>query len=438
MFGMSVADILGSVAMALTTLPMPTLTGRDFMWNGARIGNHFTCCIQGFFQMFGTSVGYGYNCSLCLYYFCAMALQMREKCIRTRVEWMLHSAPIIAGLIFVGPTLFLHGGSFIPEIDPWCTITVDNSGCHGDIQCTLDTWPSSDDRKRVLTGIIGSLIMVASIILCLALVALRVFLKEREVEMTMRVFKDRNCNHDNFPSLVEKQRNTRVVLIQAFAYIAALSLTLTFPVIRWCRKVYQLDNKNATSLTSMDTIDLLSITFLPLQGFFNLFIFISHKIYNYKRVEMNASTCETIRCIFCTAFEEPIYLSMILLVKRDVDDDDDEFEFSFNDEVESSVVRRKIELEDIDCSVGDERSKSVAELSRWSVGVSEAKPGSSAMLSMDLSSTGFMSEGIGGNPLWKPSIYQNVRCTVDVADDSTLSGIEDGCLSKGNNNIPFE
>ena len=52
MFGMSCADILGSIAMSLTTLPMPS-EDVPSTWAGTRLGNVYTCTAQGFLFILG-------------------------------------------------------------------------------------------------------------------------------------------------------------------------------------------------------------------------------------------------------------------------------------------------------------------------------------------------------------------------------------------------
>ena len=86
MIAMSIADIIGSLALALTTLPMPaTMTG----YNGAEMpfveflprvgskalafGNTQSCNAQGFCTTFGIATMFGYNVMLCVYYAFALA-----------------------------------------------------------------------------------------------------------------------------------------------------------------------------------------------------------------------------------------------------------------------------------------------------------------------------------------------------------------------------
>uniref|UniRef100_A0A7S3VEY2 G-protein coupled receptors family 1 profile domain-containing protein n=1 Tax=Chaetoceros debilis TaxID=122233 RepID=A0A7S3VEY2_9STRA len=67
---MSIADILASLAMGLTTLPMPKEMPFEvelgYDWPGPRYGNTWTCNAQGFIWVFAGTIGFGLNAMLCL------------------------------------------------------------------------------------------------------------------------------------------------------------------------------------------------------------------------------------------------------------------------------------------------------------------------------------------------------------------------------------
>ena len=71
MFGMSISDIIGSIMMALSHLPMPRVDQSykfdSYNFQGQRIGNNFTCSAQGFLASFGIMCTCGYNAMLCIY-----------------------------------------------------------------------------------------------------------------------------------------------------------------------------------------------------------------------------------------------------------------------------------------------------------------------------------------------------------------------------------
>ena len=129
-FGMSCADIMSSVAMALTTIPLPKSLPNDIIeleadfvdydnWAGMKLGNVQTCSAQGFFFTFGILAMYVYNLMLCVYYVCALVFHTKEKLIIRRVEPALHMFPITLGL---GRALnFLFFNAYNPNgWEAWC------------------------------------------------------------------------------------------------------------------------------------------------------------------------------------------------------------------------------------------------------------------------------------------------------------------------------
>ena len=94
LFGLSVAETMYSIGIALSTLPMP----KDMLYDqfvGRHIGNTDTCTIQGFVVFYFSSVALGYNIVLCVYYLFSIRYKMSEAHIRKRVEPWLHCLAIL-------------------------------------------------------------------------------------------------------------------------------------------------------------------------------------------------------------------------------------------------------------------------------------------------------------------------------------------------------
>lgn len=100
-FGMSIADVISSIAMACSTVPMP----KDMVYKqiqGTVLGNIQTCEAQGFIMTYGLCISFSYNFVLCTYYLCSINWKMTEATIRKRVEPFFHFVAIIISL---GPAL---------------------------------------------------------------------------------------------------------------------------------------------------------------------------------------------------------------------------------------------------------------------------------------------------------------------------------------------
>lgn len=127
MFGMSVGDIMMSLAVAFTHLAMPKpgiSEAVDIMFDESdpsrRIGTVGTCDLQGFFFIVGANVNYMYFGTLSCYYYCVIVKTMKDKTIRERVEPLIHLIPVSVGL-FSG-IIFYIIGAYNPGL-AWCTMS---------------------------------------------------------------------------------------------------------------------------------------------------------------------------------------------------------------------------------------------------------------------------------------------------------------------------
>lgn len=122
MFGMSIGDIVSSIAIAFTHTPFPRpgiseTVDKMFPDCPYRKGNVMTCDIQGFFYFTGYSLSCIYSASLSFYYYCVIARMMDDDVIRRKVEPFLHIIPAAASLITGTLIYFLKG--YNPGFS-WC------------------------------------------------------------------------------------------------------------------------------------------------------------------------------------------------------------------------------------------------------------------------------------------------------------------------------
>jgi hypothetical protein len=136
MFGMSAADFISSIAIALTSLPkpkhMPMEDEFGYHWAGTRLGNSATCSTQRFLSNFGLGTTITYNSALCLYYGCTVALAMRENKVKKYIEPILHICPLLAmGLSMAIYPLFYD--LYNPAITTfaWCSFLPYPEECAG-------------------------------------------------------------------------------------------------------------------------------------------------------------------------------------------------------------------------------------------------------------------------------------------------------------------
>lgn len=122
LLGMSLVDMLVSLWEALSTWPMPADSGAMFAF-----GNSMTCNMQGFFiQIY--IVSSFYSVSLAIYYTVVLRYDWSEERVR-RLEPYLHSVPLLwgVGTGIIGISLKLYNPAGL-----WCWIAPWPVGCVGE------------------------------------------------------------------------------------------------------------------------------------------------------------------------------------------------------------------------------------------------------------------------------------------------------------------
>lgn len=347
LFCMSLADILSSIGMALTTLAMP----RDFPpgvgnenWSGTRIGTLVTCEIQGFVILFGVLTTFMYNLLLCIYYVCVLTFKIQEKTMK-RVEPWLHVMAWIKCLIISIYTLHHQVTSSYDAIgfEPWCVIS------RG----------SKEGSSRSYITLLVVIIYLIIILICFILMINSVWKTERFIrdqERADATNSDKDCdeadNDNNNKNNVEEggvdgesitmkrddHKNTKIVLMLAAAYFGSFLLSLGSYSLR----IIFFDGSTWAFRAKL--------VLLPLQGFFNCVIFIANKICAYRRANSDISVCHALYLLFVGSKGEPtVLISRISAVqskhcqkykKKDIDDTSSEpppedFNYIGNDNVSS-------------------------------------------------------------------------------------------------------
>jgi hypothetical protein len=232
MFGMSLVDICSSTAMALTSLPMPSYMPKEeifgYHWAGTRLGNTSTCNAQGFFVWFGISGVFNYNAMLCLYYIFALAFTMKDKDIKKFLEPSMHGFAIVASLAFALPPLFYEMYNPTTSGYAWCGPVPYPNECSfmEDVECIR----GNDKMERLMENFQSGFIigLFAFVILSFVMIIWNVNHTDR---IMRKITKNYGAfgHHREMENVLRKHQNiTKIVVIQASFYIAAILLT-TFP-----------------------------------------------------------------------------------------------------------------------------------------------------------------------------------------------------------------
>jgi len=272
MFGMSLFDICASVAMGLSHLPMPANDlWYDTSFQGTKFGNTATCTMQGFFFVFGSTGTFVYNGALCIFYTSTIAFSMDVDSFKRRFELVSHLVPIAVALslaIYPLPSQMYN----LTEGAAWCNIKRYPSYCGEEYNCVRGR--PGFGEPLVFAGCLAFNLIF--IIVCLFLVCLTVFKQKREFDAYVRQVESTNTNSGSFVNqrllqLSSRNTMTRAVTLQSIAYVAALFLAYAFPIMSTVNIIPPKEGL-------FQVFKKLALVFQPMQGFFNLLIFVGSKV----------------------------------------------------------------------------------------------------------------------------------------------------------------
>jgi len=310
--GMSFSDIIVSVAIAFTTLPMPKdMIYRQF--EGLLIrGNISTCTAQGFFFILGGSCTATYIASLMLYYLFSIRYKKTEEEIAKRIEPWLHAIPIIYSILISSSLVAFEALNPTP-FECWCTAMTIPYWCPStpnDNSCILRTKREAYIVHHIM-GAFFILIVVVSIG-SLAMIILGTYEQESLLKYYLqsidRVSRD---NSDRADRVRLDYQYTRAISKQALAYFVAYASVNIFPVITLF-----------SGKTNLGTgaFPVFHLILRPLQGFFNLLIFSYHKVDNIQRAVPGTGFSTALRQVFFLwpTEETPEFIvSSLSIVRRD-------------------------------------------------------------------------------------------------------------------------
>jgi len=304
MLGLSISDIIASVAMSLTTLPMPTPEvypiARFQFVGSTRLGNFQTCTAQGFCYVFGSSASYTYTGCLCVYFACSIGFRIHQKKIEKKVEPFLHMIPIGWSLLGSVPFLFLEMYNY-SNGNPWCTLVSLPNWCTGseDAQCVRGVGTDGPAHTIIAVNYLSSLaIIIIVIFTSLAFVLRNV---RRQHNLMKKYLQQRGDEETEIDPVMMReikttQRAVRVVTIQSLAYVSGFLLTIIFVILAAISPIFKsFDNlfKNVDT-----TLRQLKVFFVPMQGFFNFLIFAGSKLDAVRQANPEISLCDAIRKVF--------------------------------------------------------------------------------------------------------------------------------------------
>jgi len=282
--GLSSADCLTSLAIALTTIPMP----KDVIYpfEMPSYGNIATCEAQGLVFMMGNAFVFCMNGILNIYYVCTLRYNMTEITFRYYLEIPLFILSLVIS-ITLPSTALLNQELLNPSpYDPFCVANsypldctkVDNPECRG------------GGGSGAFAPMFYSTISLGFITLMITM-ALIVHSFYRNARSQRKALKDKPSEEvdGKYEALKHAQETSSIIGRQALMYIAAFFITWIFGLAQFVLK-----ERNETT----ELLSVLTMIFQPLQGFFNLIIFVYHKVQTLRRVNADLTVAEALEKVF--------------------------------------------------------------------------------------------------------------------------------------------
>lgn len=300
----SIFDFVFSLAIALTTIPMPKTTKDEstiYEFGGSSYGNKLTCTIQGYIILLCIG-GLMFSASLLyIYYCCLIVYKMPKEAFATKVERPFVICCLIVIAIYSLITTLRYGDMFNPSpLAPWCSWDSYPHGCKDDDDSELNCIRGNGKDQNVL--ILMMMPILAGSFLTL-LVTMTLILKSNSKNLEL-LHKEREESHLHneedealhFSIAKEVAMNSKKITLQAMAYITSFLLTWIPLLLRF-------------GIKDSDVVEILRLVFQPCQGFFHVVIFLWDKV-DLVRINSRNLDLSTLQI-----------LKMIMLRPNEVEDD---------------------------------------------------------------------------------------------------------------------
>jgi len=271
-FAMSTIDILNSIALGLSYIPTPVSSCTR------GLGNISTCTAQGFFLQLGMAV-LGYVAMLSIHCFLSIVHNVSEMVIAEKYEKIMHAIalfPMLCVAIAGAATksFFGHYGH--------CWVAEN--------ECVEDCRGFGGGKWIIICTVVWSILMAFVIFSSMFFIVRTI--RRRAIKMRRWVFRplQNSTKVERQPSMMEEFANVAVkqTLLYVFAYVLTYIPTgihLVFP-------------RSSTSVAHIINY-LAQAAFLPLQGFWNFFIYIRPRYLRLRRERNDLSFVSTFQEIFC-------------------------------------------------------------------------------------------------------------------------------------------
>lgn len=297
----SIFDFVFSLAISLTTIPMPKKVKDKNMlyeFGGPSYGNEWTCAIQGYTILLCIG-GLMFSASLLyIYYCCSIVFKMPKEAFALKVErpFVICSLAVIVTYSLI--TSLRYRDMFNPSpIAPWCSWDSYPHGCIDEENENLNYCIRGNGKDRNVLILMMMPVLVISFLTLL--VSMTMILKNYSKSLKL-LQKDREETHLHDDeeealqfSIAKKAATTsKKISLQAIAYITSFLLTWIPLLLRF-------------GIKDSNTLEVLRLVFQPCQGFFHVVIFLLDKVdlVRTNNQDLDLSTLKILKMVMCTPNE---------------------------------------------------------------------------------------------------------------------------------------
>jgi hypothetical protein len=292
LFGASVYDICFSLSVVPGNVLIPKETSQR-VW---ALGNEATCSAMGFMGLLGGSSFY-YSGILTFYYLCIIRFGVKDEFFARRIEPWLHL--IAVGFPLAAAAYGAARGKFGEKnIQRGCYL---NACIDGDQNSGGSDECASDTARWILVGLAATLIY-AAIIINNVIIVVHVC---RTVKRSGRRASSTSESHDS---------RIGAVAAQAFLYVAAMLLTYMWSIAIFLMEDARGAEEVAEDIAKLYPLLVLESIFLPMQGFFNLIIYVRPRYLQCRSRHLSESRFWAVRRVL---FSDSVPTTAALMRRRD-------------------------------------------------------------------------------------------------------------------------
>lgn len=264
MLCLCISDMITSLSIALSTIPMPKDVHDVYSFDAKSYGSAATCEMQAFSYVMGSQLSFCASCFLTLYYLLTIRYQISRRIMTKYIEPCGLLVSLSLSVLYPIDKLRKQMFNPLPFIS-WCAEGDYPFGCTTDesVDCIRGQESTSPQFLFLLLVIAGAAFQIISF----ALITNTVYKREKyghnfaDPATGNRATEEIRASHTNY-------NETKAIATQCFMYSFAFIFTHFF--------LLQISARSGSRSTALQVMPLIS---RPIQGLLNAIIFIYDKVY---------------------------------------------------------------------------------------------------------------------------------------------------------------